>query len=72
MTKVKIEDLKVFPAVAAVVGEARAKAELFKLQSVDCVFDDEEDLNSAFYWSKSPQGDKFWVDIFNGVNPYAE
>ena len=32
MTKVKIEDLKVFRAVAGVIGEARAKCELFKLQ----------------------------------------
>lgn len=72
MTKVKIEDLKVFPAVAAVIGEARAKEELFKLQGVDCDFDDDDDLTAAFYWYKTPQGGGFWVDIFNGVNPYAE
>jgi hypothetical protein len=72
MTKVKIEDLKVFPAVAAVIGEVRAKAELFKLQGVECDFDDWVDLDEAFYWYKTPQGYDFWSDIDDGVNPYAE
>lgn len=70
MTKVKIEDLKVFPAVAAVIGEARAKAELFKLRGVDCEFDDYEELNVAFYWDRTPQGASFWSNIDDGVNPY--
>ena len=73
MKKVKIEDLKVFPAVAAVIGEARAKAELFKLQGYHrCVFDDVEGLDSAFVWKRTPQGPSFWVNIFNGDNPYAK
>lgn len=72
MTKVKIEDLKVFPVVAAVIGEARAKVELFKLQGCGLWFTDCECLYVAFPWSIAPQGYGFWVKIFNGVNPYAE
>lgn len=70
MTKVKIEDLKVFPAVAAVIGETKAKIELFKLRGVECGFDDYDKLNIAFYWDKTPQGKTFWSDIDDGVNPY--
>ncbi|AZF88612.1 hypothetical protein [Vibrio phage P23] len=70
MTKVKIEDLKVFPAVAAVIGEARAKAELFKLQSVKCNFNDDMSVSAAFSWVCTPQGDAFWRKIKSGVDPY--
>lgn len=74
MTKVKIEDLKVFPAVAAVIGEARAKAELLKVQgcALKCNFIDDEDLSSAFTWCYTEQGYSFWSGIYYGVNPYAE
>lgn len=74
MTKVKIEDLKVFPDVAAVIGEARAKAELFKVQgfALRCNFADDEDLESAFTWCYTEQGFDFCDGIFCGVNPYAE
>lgn len=72
MTKIKIEDLKVFQTVAAVIGEARAKAELFKLQGCDCNFDDKKSLIAAFVWDYTSQGALFWSDIDNGVNPYAK
>lgn len=72
MTKVKIEDLKVFPAVAAVIGETKAKIELFKLRGVECDFEDKLNLDEAFYWHKTPQGYEFWRDIDDGVKPYAE
>lgn len=71
MTKVKIEDLKVFPAVAAVIGETRAKVELFKLQGCNCYFTDIKSLIDAFVWDCNPQGVSFWSDIDDGVNPYA-
>lgn len=70
MSKVKIEDLKVFPAIADVIGEAKAKVELFKLQGVDCDFEDKLNLDEAFYWSKAPQGYGFWRDVESGVNPH--
>lgn len=70
MTKVRIEDLKVFPAVAAVIGETRAKVELFRLQGVECHFTDEKILIEAFVWDYTPQGVSFWSDIDGGVNPY--
>lgn len=72
MTKVKIEDLKVFPTVASVIGEARAKVELLKLQSVSCGFCDDEVLSYAFSWVDTPQGYDFWSGIDYGVNQYAE
>lgn len=72
MTKVKIEDLKVFPTVAAVIGEPRAKAELFKLQGCDLWLTDCECLYLAFPWNITSQGYSFWKNIFDGVNPYAE
>ncbi|UYE90968.1 hypothetical protein [Vibrio phage vB_VaS_L1] len=72
MTKVKIEDLKAFPAVAAVIGEAKVKAELFKLQGVKCNFEDDKNAGAAFAWMYTPQGHGFWADICNGVNPYAK
>lgn len=71
MTKVKIEDLKVFPTVANVIGKARAKAELFKLQGVNCNFEDDRNVGTAFTWICTPQGQSFWSDICNGVNPYG-
>lgn len=70
MSKVKIEELKVFPAVAAVIGVARAKIELFKLQGVECGFDDDEYLGLAFVWGDTVQGHFFWDDINGGINPY--
>lgn len=72
MTKVKIEDLKVFPDVAAVIGEAKAKAELFKLHGSGCDFEDKLNLDEAFYWDKTPQGHDFWDAVKRKVNPYAE
>lgn len=72
MTKVRIEDLKVFRAVADVIGEARAKCELFKLQGTDCDFEDNLNLDEAFYWNKTNQGRDFWDAVKRKVNPYAK
>lgn len=70
MTKVKIEDLKVFPTVASAIGKARAKAELFKLQGVKCSFKDDISITAAFRWEDTPQGSNFWSLISVGENPY--
>ena len=72
MTKVKIEDLKVFRAVAGVIGEARAKCELFKLQWIECSFCDDGTVIGSFVWDCTPQGYGFWCDIYIGGNPYAK
>ena len=72
MTKVKIEDLKVFRTVAGVIGEARAKCELFKLQWVECSFCDDGTVIGSFVWERTPQDFVFWHKIDCGVNPYAK
>ena len=66
----KVEDLKIFPTVAAVIGKAKAKVELFKLRDVDCGFFDDNLLGCAFSWSDTPQGYTFWSKIRRGENPY--
>lgn len=70
MNKIKIEELKCFDQVASVIGESRAKVELFKVLQVaeECEFEDEE-LAIAFAWILSPQGEEFWELIYLGENP---
>lgn len=68
----KVEDLKVFPAVAAVIGKGRASIELFKVVTTGLHFSDYSLLSRAFVWANAPQGCEFWRNIHNGVNPYAK
>lgn len=70
MRKVRIEDLKVFRTIADVIGEARARCELFKLQGANLMFSDVRNLSGAFPWIDTPQGSMFWRKINKGINPY--
>ncbi len=71
MTKPNVKDLKCFGQVAAVIGEARAKLELFKVvNSWSELWLSPEEFGNLYWWEKTPQGVDFWLDIKEGVNPY--
>ncbi|CAH9016786.1 conserved hypothetical protein [Vibrio phage 381E49-1] len=72
MSKIKVSELKCFDQVAGVIGEAKAGIELFKVLSVakKCSFDDQLCVLDSFTWVLTPQGDKFWNSIDDGINPY--
>lgn len=67
-----VKDLKCYPQVAAVIGEAFAGYELQRV--IDCpdcqVRINGEDLFNSFDWDDSPQGGNFWGLIDKGLNPY--
>ena len=75
--KPHIKTLPCFPQVAAVIGESRAQIELFKVANSikndhDKIwFKRSKGLHVALP-EKMPQGDKFWVDIMQGINPYHD
>lgn len=65
-----VKDLKCYPQVAAVIGEAFADYELQKV--IDCRPNQiiNETLRGAFWWGDSPQKHIFWDLISREVNPY--
>lgn len=72
--KIKIEDTVVFKQVAEVIGEKRAKLELFKASKSWTKGDIEdvqrgEKLYNSFTWGKTIQGEVFWLDIYSGIDP---
>lgn len=71
MGKIKVSELKCFGEVSDIIGKAQAEIELFKVLSVaeHCSFDDEI-LIDSFVWDNTPQGEQFWDDIDDGINPY--
>lgn len=71
MGKIKVSELKCFGEVSDIIGKAQAEIELFKVLSVaeHCSFDDEI-LIDSFVWADTPQGEQFWDDIDDGINPY--
>ena len=69
MSKIKVSQLKCFGQVADVIGKARAETELFKAVSVSKKYSG-ECISEAFVWARTPQGYQFWMDIYNGINPY--
>ena len=72
MGKIKVSELKCFGQVSDIIGKAQAEIELFKVLSVaeECDFEDDKALIDAFVWGNTPQGDQFWDDIDEGINPY--
>jgi hypothetical protein len=74
MSKIKVSELKCFGQVSDIIGKAQAEIELFKVLSVskECVFEDDNELIDSFVWGETPQGDQFWDDIDEGINPYDD
>ncbi len=70
MPKPNVKVLKCFGEVAAVIGEKRAKLDLFKAVHYKGVDFCDGLLGQSFYWAETPQGSEFWSDIDDGVNPY--
>jgi hypothetical protein len=68
----KPNQLKCYPQVSAVIGEALADYELQRV--IDCdkchVNIDRETVGAAFAWRGSPQTGDFWKLIDRGQNPY--
>lgn len=61
----KVQDLPYFSEVAQVIGTTDAAMELYKvLKCIKC-HDDimNEELDMAFTWHLSPQGDSFWAEV---------
>lgn len=61
----KVQDLPYFPEVAQAIGTTDAAMELYKvLKCIKC-HDDimNEELDMAFTWHLSPQGDSFWAEV---------
>lgn len=72
MNKIRIKSTPLFKQVAAVIGEERAQVELaiaYHGYNGGGIFDFGEDLLYAFKWLRSPQGEKFWASIYEGINP---
>ena len=67
MSKIKVEDLKCYPSVGLVLGSSLAKNELFKVVNSRIDFDDEIDLSECFYWEDSPQGHRFWSEVYHEI-----
>jgi hypothetical protein len=67
-----VKDLKCYPQVVAVIGEALADYELGRVIDYGgcSVLPNQSDVRKAFCHSKSPQGDKFWWAVSVGVVPY--
>ncbi|AUR89118.1 hypothetical protein NVP1121O_090 [Vibrio phage 1.121.O._10N.286.46.C4] len=75
--KIKIEEMRCFNRVAAVIGTHCAKVELFKVvQNLAVVDKSWEDrlrysrLYHCFDWRETPQGYTFWNNIYFSRNPY--
>jgi len=70
----KPTDLKCRPQVAAVIGEAYADHELQRVMNWHkCKVNiGAEDIDDAFVWECSPQGNEFWRRINCGENPYEQ
>lgn len=61
----KVQDLPYFSEVAQAIGTTDAAMELYKvLKCIKC-HDDimNEELDMAFTWHLSPQGDSFWAEV---------
>ena len=61
--KYKIEELLCFTQVSGVIGESRAKVELFKVLNSNIRFINNPDVKRSFVWGSTPQGADFWKDI---------
>lgn len=63
--KHKVQDLPYFPEVAQAIGTTDAAMELYKVLKATESHDDimNEELDMAFTWHLSPQGDSFWAEV---------
>ena len=67
----KPTDLKCYPQVVAVIGEALADYELQRvIDCKDCDVGKGAPLIDAFVWDNTPQRDDFWGFIDDGISPY--
>ena len=74
--KPNIETLPCFDQVAKVIGRERAVEELARVANcIECLFPKNRltrlDMTKAFNWKLSPQKNKFWCDLYDGINPYT-
>ena len=78
--KPNIEDLPCFNQVAAVIGRAQARIELFKAVGWKKWFNINQDseanitesrVSYAFIWAYTPQDVDFWNCINCDINPYT-
>ncbi len=68
--KINVEDLVCFPEVERVLGEQRAKLELFKaLNTPNLLWWEDGTLLNAFDWETSIQGHSFWWNVRRGTHP---
>ena len=65
-----VKDLKCYPQVVAVIGEALADYELGRVIDADCVVDNKNNVWDSFQFYKTPQKEFFWMLINDGQNPY--
>jgi len=66
----KPSQLKCYPQVAAVIGEAFADYELQKVIDCDVIAYNKSRAAESFEFSKSPQGYAFWRLVNSSQNPY--
>ena len=76
--KPNIEDLPCFPQVAAVIGRVQARLELFKAVGWKKWADKNQEAGTSlrdaslicsFAWDFTPQGLRFWADVYSGKDP---
>jgi hypothetical protein len=65
-----VKDLKCYPQVVAVIGEALADYELGRVIDSDVSVTSEGMLTASFIFDESPQKKEFWLFIDEGQNPY--
>ena len=62
--KQRIEDLKIYHTLCKVMSKTQAKCELMTIARFDCAFTDGEDIKDCFLWFLTPQGERFWGDVY--------
>ena len=66
----KPSQLKCYPQVSAVIGEALADYELQRVIDCDVTVYNKSRVAESFEFSKSPQGHVFWRLVGGSQNPY--
>lgn len=66
----RVKDLKCYPQVVAVIGEAYTVHEFQRVIDSECEFHSSAPLIDAFAWDDTPQREDFWLHIEMNRNPY--
>lgn len=69
--KLHINDTVLFKQVASVLGKGKALEELtraYRGSAFKSRWDWDSGLRHAFGWGATPQGDKYWLEVYNAIH----